>query len=48
LGAPDACLLATLPDLVRIAIWSFTFARSLRTTRTAPNQVRRARGMTGC
>ncbi len=33
---PAPWLLATLLDLILIAIWSFAFARSLRTTRAAP------------
>jgi low temperature requirement protein LtrA len=33
---PAPWLLATLLDLILIAIWSFGFARSLRTTRAAP------------
>jgi low temperature requirement protein LtrA len=34
-GRPAPWLLATLLDLILIAIWSFAFARSLRTTRGA-------------
>jgi len=33
---PAPWLLATLLDLILIAIWSFAFVRTLRTTRTAP------------
>lgn len=33
---PAPWLLATVLDLILIAIWSFAFARSLRTTRTTP------------
>ena len=33
---PAPWLLATLLDLLLIAIWSFAFVRSLRTTRDAP------------
>jgi len=33
---PAPWLLATLLDLILIAIWSFAFARSLRTTQVAP------------
>jgi hypothetical protein len=33
---PAPWLLATLLDLILIAIWSFAFARTLRTTRDVP------------
>jgi hypothetical protein len=33
---PAPWLLATLLDLILIAIWSFAFARSLRTAGAAP------------
>ena len=40
---PAPWLLATLLNLILIAIWSFAFVRTLRTTPTAPEPVRRAR-----